>query len=42
MSSAVPRSIAADQAPSMLRIKKSLAWCYVSAPLYLQVVGGEY
>ncbi|MFH1033749.1 MAG: HD domain-containing phosphohydrolase [Pseudomonadota bacterium] len=26
----------------MLGIKKSLSWCYVSAPLYVQVVGGDY
>ncbi len=39
---AAPRSIPADQAAGMLRIRKSLSWCYVSAPLYLQVVGGDY
>jgi putative nucleotidyltransferase with HDIG domain len=42
MTASAPRNIAADQAPSMLGIKKSLSWCYVTAPLYVQVVGGEY
>lgn len=40
--SSQPRTIPADQASSMLGIKKALVWCYVSAPLYIQVVGGEY
>lgn len=37
-----PQVIPPEQAASMLGIKKALAWCYVSAPFYLQVVGGEY
>ncbi|MBI4800507.1 MAG: HD domain-containing protein [Desulfarculus sp.] len=37
-----PRTIPSGQAVSMLGIKKTLAWCYISAPLYVQVVGGEY
>jgi HD-GYP domain-containing protein (c-di-GMP phosphodiesterase class II) len=38
----LPRSIPAEQASSMLSVKKSLSWCYVSAPLYVQVVGGDF